>query len=150
MAKKFSKTWRKSTQARKQHKYKHNAPLHIRQKMVHVHLSLDLRKSYSFRNIQVKKGDKVKVLCGHFKKKEGAVEKVDLKGEKIFISGVEYIKKDGTKIPLGLHPSNLMIISLNQDDKKRKAKLESKKQSTKGIVSTKNPAGVKSKNKKSE
>jgi len=134
MAENFSKTWKKSTQARKQHKFKHNAPLHVRQKMMHVHLSPDLRKSYGFRNLQVRKGDKIKVLSGHFKKKEGAVERVDLKSEKVYVSGIDYIKKDGTKVPLALHPSNLMIVELNLGDKIRKAKLESKKQSGKNTL----------------
>lgn len=122
----FSTSWKSSTQPRKQHKYIHNAPLHRKQKTLHVHLSPELRKKYHFRNVQVKKGDKVKLLRGQFAKKEGKVETVDLKWGKLFVTGVEQIKKDGTKRPYPLHPSNLMILELDLADRYRKAKLESK------------------------
>ena len=93
---------------------------------MHVHLSPDLRKKYSFRNIQLKKGDKIKILRGQFKKKEGKVERINLKQERVFITGMERIKKEGSKLLVSFHPSNLMITELNLDDKKRKTKLESK------------------------
>ena len=93
---------------------------------MHVHLSPDLRKKYSFRNVQLRKDDKVKILRGQFKKKDGKVERIDLKRERVFITGLERIKKEGSKLLVPFHPSNLMITELNLDDKKRKAKLESK------------------------
>lgn len=123
--KKFSTSWKKSVQPGKQRKFRHNAPLHVKQKLVHVHLSAELRQKYGTRNVQVKVGDKVKILRGQFAKKEGKVERVLLKRERVFITGIENIKKDGTKLPTQLHPSNLMIIDLNLEDKKRKQKLES-------------------------
>ena len=122
----FTASWNKSIQVRKQRKYRYNAPLHHRQKMVHVHLSPELRKKYGIRNTQVKKGDKIKVLKGQFKKKEGKVERVILKRERVFVAGIELIKKEGTKVPVALTPSNLMITELNLDDRRRKQKLESK------------------------
>jgi large subunit ribosomal protein L24 len=122
----FAKTWNKSTQPRKQRKYRYNAPLHVKQKMVHVHLSTELRKKYNFRNVQLKAGDKIKVLRGKFAKKEGKVDKISLKNEKVYVAGIETIKKEGTKLPIALNPTNLMIIELDLSDKKRKQKLESK------------------------
>lgn len=123
---KFSSSWKRSTQARKQHLYRYNAPLHIKQKLVHVHLSPELRKKYGLRNIQLKKGDKVKILRGQFAGKDGKVEKISLKREKVLVTGIELIKKDGTKLPFLLQASNLMITDLDLNDKKRKQKLESK------------------------
>ena len=120
----FVKTWNKSIQPRKQRKYIHNAPLHIKQKLVHVHLSAELRKKYGLRNVQIKKGDKVRVLRGQFTKREAKVERVDLKRQRLFLTGVESVKKDGTKVIVGFPPSNMMIIELNLSDKKRKQKLE--------------------------
>tara|TARA_Y100000310_G_scaffold276476_1_gene293647 strand:+ start:1460 stop:1939 length:480 start_codon:yes stop_codon:yes gene_type:complete len=120
----FSGSWKRSTQTRKQRKYRYNAPLHIKQKMLHVHLSSDLKKKYGIRNTQVKKNDKVRILRGQFKKKEGKVERINLKKEKVFVTGIELIKKEGTKVPVALSPSNLLIIDLNLDDRKRKNKLE--------------------------
>ena len=120
----FSTSWKASIQPGKQRKFRYEAPLHIRQKFVHVHLSPELRTKYNTRNVQVKKGDKIKVLKGTFKKKEGKVERVILKQEKIFVTGLENIKKDGNKVPISFKSSNLMIIELNLNDKKRKQKLE--------------------------
>jgi len=121
----------KSVQPRKQRKFRYNAPLHYRQKFLHVHLSPELRKKYTFRNIQLKVGDKAKVLRGNFKKKEGKVEKINLKREHVLITGLERIKKEGAKMLVPFHPSNLMITELNLDDKKRKAKLEGKNKTQK-------------------
>ena len=116
----FSKTWKRSTQTRKQRKYRYNAPLHVKQKMAHVHLSKELREKHGFRNAQVKKGDKVKILRGKFSKKEGKVERVDLKDGKVYVTGMEMIKKDGTKVLASFDPSNLMITTLDTSGKKRK------------------------------
>ncbi|HLD00441.1 MAG TPA: 50S ribosomal protein L24 [Candidatus Nanoarchaeia archaeon] len=123
---KFSTHWKKSTQPRKQRKYRLNAPLHLKKKLVNVHLSPELRKKYGLRNIQIRKGDKVKVLRGQFKKQEGKVDRVLIKKERVSVNGVEYIKKDGTKILALLVPSNLLLIELDLSDKKRKQKIESK------------------------
>jgi large subunit ribosomal protein L24 len=120
----FSTTWKSSTQPRKQRKYRYNAPLHLKQKYLHVHLSKELRDKYTTRNVQIKKGDKVLVLRGKFSKKEGKVDRVSLKYEKVYITGIEMIKKDGTKLLNPFNPSNLMVVTLNLDDKKRKQKLE--------------------------
>ncbi len=121
------KNQKSSIQARKQRKARANASLHTKQKFVSAHLSSELRKKHSRRSIQLKKGDKVKVLRGQFKKKEDLVEKVDLKREKIYVKGVELVKKDGSKVAYPLNASNLMITSLELSDKKRKAKLSGKK-----------------------
>lgn len=117
---------KKSIQPRKQRKHRHLAPLHLKQKFMHVHLSPELRKKYSFRNIQLKSGDKVKILRGSFRKKENKIESIDLKRERVFITGLEKTKKDGTKLLVPFSPSNLVITEFNLNDKKRKQKLESK------------------------
>ena len=91
-----------------------------------THLSADLRKKYGFRNIQVKKGDTVKILRGQFKKKEGRIERVNIKQEKVFVTGIEFIKKDGAKVPVPINPSKIMLVELDLGDKKRKQKIESK------------------------
>lgn len=119
----FTTTWKRSLQPRKQRKYRYQAPLHIKQKFMHTHLSPELRKKHHKRNLQLKSGDKVKILRGQFRKKEGKVERISLKKEQVFITGLEKIKKDGTKLLVPFRPSNLMIIELNLDDKKRKQKL---------------------------
>ena len=119
----FVKTWNKSTQPRKQRKFRYKAPLQIRQKLVRVNLYKDLRQKRGKRNAQICVGYKVKIMRGQFAKKEGKVERVDLKREKVYVTSIEKIKKNGTKFLVALSPSNLMIVELNLKDKKRKAKL---------------------------
>ncbi len=120
----WSKSWNGSKQPRKQRKYRFNAPLHIKQKLMHVHLSPELRKKYDQRQILIRKGDKVKVMRGQYKNKTGEISKVMLKVEKIYIEGIDNVKKDGSTVPIGFKASNLMITNLNLEDKKRKSKLK--------------------------
>ena len=131
MKTKFAISWKRSVQPRKQRKYRHNAPLHIRQKFVSAHLSKELRKKYSRRSINLRKGDNVKVMRGQFRNKQGKVEEVDLKKTLIYISGIEISKKDGTKARRPLHPSNLLVTELNIDDKMRNKVLKRKEKNVK-------------------
>ncbi len=119
MKKEFSKHWKSSKQPRKQRKYLANAPLHIKKKFISVNLSRELRKKYPKRNIPVKKGDVVKVMRGKFKKKQGKVIEVKLKLSKIIIEGIQVKKQDGSKVNVRLQPSNLQLIELNLEDRKR-------------------------------
>lgn len=117
----FSKEWRASKQPRKQRKYRFNAPLHVRQKLVKVHLSKELRKKYGFRSIQPKQGDTVKIVRGQFKKKTGKIERVELKRGRIYVAGLEFTKKEGAKAFYPINPSNVVATELaDMDDKKRK------------------------------
>ncbi len=115
----FSLSWKSSSQPRKQRKYRQNAPLHIKHKLMAGHLSADLRKKYGRRSVEVRKDDRVKIMRGQFKGTTGKIERVDLKKEMVFMKGAETAKKDGTKSFYPLHPSNLMILELNLSDKKR-------------------------------
>ncbi len=119
MKKIFSKKWRESKQPRKQRKYRVNSPLHIKRKFLSVNLSKELRKKQKRRNVPVRKGDVVKVMRGKFKKKQGKVTKIETKKGKIFVEGIQIKKKDGSMANVYLRPSNLQIIELNLEDKKR-------------------------------
>jgi large subunit ribosomal protein L24 len=126
---KFKKSWKASSQPRKQRKYAAKAPLHIKNKLVSANLSKDLRKKHSMRNITLRKGDSVLIMRGKFRGKKGKVTKILLKTSKIIIEGIQMKKKDGSKIDLKMEPSNLQIQELNMDDKKRiknQVKAESK------------------------
>ena len=128
--KRFSPKWKHSTQPRKQRVYLYTAPLHHKQKLLHVHLAPALRQKYGKRNIQVKKGDKVRIVRGQFAKKEATVERVDLLHGKVFAEGINVVKKDGNKVPYPLRAPQLMLVTLALQDQKRKRKLESKVQKT--------------------
>lgn len=119
MKAKFSTAWKASSQPRKQRKYLANAPLHIKRKLLSVNLSKELRKKYGKRNIPVVKGDTVKVMRGKFNKKTGKILEVFTKRTKVTIDGIQVKKQDGSKANIKLNPSNLQIIELNLNDKKR-------------------------------
>ncbi len=124
MKRKFSKTWNRSKQPRKQRKYRYNAPLNIKSKFLGCHLSKALREKYKKRSVVVRNGDSIKVLRGQFKGKTGKIDKVDIKKCKVYITGIEVSKKDGTKALYPIHPSNIVINELNLEDKHRKKILE--------------------------
>jgi large subunit ribosomal protein L24 len=119
MKQSFSTSWQGSVQTRKQRKYRHNAPLHLKHKFLSSHLSKDLRKKYGKRALPLRKGDEVLVMRGTFAKKKAKVSSVNLKITKVALEGIQTTKKDGSKVAVLLRPSILQIISLNTDDKRR-------------------------------
>ena len=135
MKNKFSNKWKESKQPRKQRKYKANASLHLRKKFVNVNLSKELRKKYpkeghkypeeghkqNKRNIQIHKGDKVKIMRGEFRGETGKVLEVNIKKSVVVIEGIQAKKQDGSKVNLKLQPSNLQIIELSERLKKTQA-----------------------------
>ena len=119
MKNKFSKHWKASKQPRKQRKYAANAPLHLKRKLLSVNLSKELRKKIKKRNVVVRKGDTVKIMRGKFKTKSGKITDVNVKTSKVKIEGIMAKKQDGSKVNIKMRPSNLQIIELNLEDKKR-------------------------------
>ena len=123
---KFSKHWKASKQPRKQRKYSANAPLHIKRKLLGVNLTKELRKKYGKRNLPVRKGDTVRVMRGKFKNKQGKIISVDIKNLKLKIDTIMIKKRDGSKVNVKVHPSNLQIIELNIEERKRMKTLNKK------------------------
>ncbi len=72
-------------------------------------------------------------MKGKFRKKEGKIIEVNVKKSKVIIEGIQIKKQDGSKVNVKLHPSNLQIIELNTDDKKRMTVKENKKEESKSI-----------------
>ena len=124
MKKNWSPKWIGSTQPRKQRKYRHNAPLHIRHKFLSAHLSRELRERFGKRSISVRKGDEVTVMKGGFRGFRGNVDRVDLSGTRIYIDGMKRKKVDGSEVSVPIHPSNVMITKLTLEDKMRQAVFE--------------------------
>ncbi len=123
MEKKFSRDWKASSQPRKQRKYIANAPLHLRREMMSATLSKTLREQYGKRSVLVRTGDKVKIMRGNFKGREGEVQSVSYKDYKINISGASYSKNEGATSYYPVDPSNVMITDLDLSDPKRKKRL---------------------------
>jgi large subunit ribosomal protein L24 len=116
----------KSKQPRKQRKWEANAPKHKRNKLVSARLDDELSQKYKRRSLPVRKGDKVKVMRGDIRGHSGEVMRVDMTKYKIFVQGVTAKKADGTEVERPVHPSNVMIIGVFDDDKERRQVLTKK------------------------
>lgn len=114
----------KSTQPRKQRKMLYQAPSHERYKHFSAALSSSLKTSHNMRSVPVRVGDTVRVMRGDRKGIEGKVTRVDKKNYKIFVEGITREKVDGTTTLVPIHPSKVMITSLNLDDKWRRESLK--------------------------
>ena len=119
MKTKFSTSWNSSKQPRKQRKYLHNAPQHIRLKLMSAQLSNTLKEKYKRNSLPVRKGDTVKIQRGQFKKISGKVNRVLRRSYRVIIDNVTLSKKDGSKVYYPIHPSNLSILELGSEDKRR-------------------------------
>ncbi len=120
--KEFSTKWIGSKKPKKQRKYVAKAPLHRKRKLLSVNLSKELREKHNTRNIEIRKDDKVKIMRGKYKGKEGKIILVKTKLLKIYIEGIQTKKQDGSKVNVPLRASNLQIVELYLDDKKRMSK----------------------------
>jgi large subunit ribosomal protein L24 len=82
-------------------------------------LDKPLREKYGMRNIEVRKGDEVKIMRGKFKGKQGKVGDVDVKHCRLQVDGVQRTKSGGEKLITWFHPSKVKIIILDTSDNRR-------------------------------
>ncbi len=115
----WNQSWKASTQPRKQRAYVRNAPLHAQGPLLAGHLSKELRAKHKTRSIRIRVGDKVKIMRGAFRNKSGKVERINVQDRKVYITGIELIKRDGSKAMYPVHPSNILIQELDLSDKRR-------------------------------
>lgn len=96
-----------------------------------AHLSeayLAERKRKLPRAVPVREGDVVKVVRGDDAGKEGKVADVNYRRFRITIEGITHAKSDGTQVAKAIHPSNVIIVKLDESDPLRLAKfVEAKK-----------------------
>jgi len=90
--------------------------LHQRKQVLSSHLSKELAKKLKCRSLTVRTGDQVKIMRGDFKGKTGVVDKI-LK-YKVYVRGIERVKKDGSKAMYPIHASNLCIIEIVKDNRR--------------------------------
>ena len=102
------------------------ATLQTRSKQMGSALSKDLQKKYGKKSARVVEGDSVTILRGEFKGVDGKISKISTQKSSVAIDGVKKEKTKGDKFDVYIHTSNLIINSLNSDDKWRMAKLEGK------------------------
>ena len=124
MKQKWSAKWKSSVQPRKQRKYRHNAPLHVRRKFLSARLSPEFTRQFGRRSLPVRKGDEIRIMRGSSKGLKGVVERVSLKKTKIYAEGIIVKKVDGSEVMKALEPSNLMITKPKMDDKGRQMIME--------------------------
>lgn len=122
----WTKTGKQSAQPRKQRTYVRKAPLHVQGDFVASHLSKDLRAKHKMRAVRLRVGDKVKVMRGSFRKKTGKVERINVREQKVYVTGVETTKRDGSKAMYPIHPSNMLVQELDMTDKRRFAEVTKK------------------------
>ncbi len=144
----FSPQWKASIQPRKQRKYRARAPWFIKRKLLSASLSKDLRKQYDRRSFPLRTGDSITILRGEFRGKGGKIARLDYKHLRAYIEGLFRTKKDGSKVGVSVHPSQVRITNLVLDDTKRKRALERKKnRPTKKVKEEKNKDKQSQKNK---
>lgn len=73
----------------------------------------------------MRKDDEVRIVRGKYKGREGKVTQVYRKKWVIHVDRVQRDKSNGSSVPIGIHPSNVVVTSLKLD-KDRRAILERK------------------------
>merc|ERR1712232_324016 len=119
-----------SVSKRKARKAHFSAPSHIRRKIMSAPLSKDLRAKYSVRSVPIRRDDEVMIMRGHFHDREGKVTQVYRKKWRIHIERVTRDKANGQTVPIGIHPSKVVITKIKLD-KDRKALLDRKNRKAK-------------------
>lgn len=115
---------RKVSSSRRVNRRAHfNAPSHMRRVMMSSRLSKELREKYHVTRVPIRKDDEVVVMRGAAKGREGKVTEVYRKKWVVNIDKITREKANGAVVPIGIHPSNVMITKLKLD-KDRRALLE--------------------------
>jgi len=119
-------------------------------KQICATLSKDLRKKYPRRSARIMIDDTVKVIRGEYKGLTGKVAKISTESNSIAIEGNKKEKLKGEKVDVYIHSTNMVITSLNTDDKWRLKILEKKSKSKIKAMKeeAKNKSEVKSADKK--
>jgi large subunit ribosomal protein L24 len=133
----------KPTTIRKRMLY--TASKHLLSKQLGSHLAKDLKEKHHCKSMRVIEGDSVKVLRGEFKGIEGKVTRVSTEKRGIAIEGIKREKLKGGNVDIFIHPSNVVITSLNLEDKWRQNRLAGQKTKTPKPVATPEPKETKPK-----
>lgn len=67
------------------------------------------------RSIPVRKDDEVRIVRGKYKGREGKVTQVYRKKWVIHVDRVQRDKSNGASVPIGIHPSNVVVINIKLD-----------------------------------
>ena len=101
-------------------KKRYNAPLHRKKKNLKVHVSKELKKkNVEKRSMIVRKGDKVMIMKGKYKKKEAKVARVNYKEGKVYLEGLSKRTARGREMAVAFQPSNLQLMALIERKKNK-------------------------------
>lgn len=95
-------------------------------------LSKELREKYKVRSLPVRKHDEVMIVRGQYHDGEGKVTQVYRKKWCIYVERVTRDKENGESIPVGIHPSKVVITRIRLDKDRRKLLERKAHPSTKG------------------
>ncbi|AEO61328.1 hypothetical protein MYCTH_2316445 [Thermothelomyces thermophilus ATCC 42464] len=104
-----------SSSRRKSRKAHFTAPSSVRRNIMSAPLSKELREKYNVRSIPIRKDDEVQIVRGINKDKEGKVTSVYRLKYVIHVERVTREKATGQSVPVGIHPSNVVITKLKLD-----------------------------------
>ncbi|KUL82717.1 hypothetical protein ZTR_11111 [Talaromyces verruculosus] len=100
---------------RKSRKAHFSAPSSERRVIMSAPLSKELREKHNVRSIPIRKDDEVTIVRGSNKGREGKVTSVYRLKYAIHIERVVREKSNGQSVPLGIHPSKVVITKLKLD-----------------------------------
>ncbi|KMT17474.1 hypothetical protein BVRB_2g037570 [Beta vulgaris subsp. vulgaris] len=78
-------------------------------------LSVNLRDKHNVRSLPVKKDDEVLVVRGTYAGREGKIVQCYRKKWVIYIDRVTRNKINGSTVPVGIHPSKVVLTKLKLD-----------------------------------
>ncbi|PGH16479.1 ribosomal protein L24 [Polytolypa hystricis UAMH7299] len=108
---------------RKSRKAHFSAPSSERRVIMSAPLSKELREKHNVRSIPIRKDDEVTIVRGSNKGREGKVTSVYRLKYVVHIERVNREKSNGQSVPLGIHPSKVIVTKL-KIDKDRESILE--------------------------
>ncbi|KXS13675.1 ribosomal protein L24 [Gonapodya prolifera JEL478] len=114
-----------SSSRRKSRKAHFTAPSNVRRVIMSASLSKELREKYHARSLPIRKDDEVSIVRGTYKGRDGKVVQVYRRRYVIHVERVTREKVNGQTVPIGIHPSKVVITKLKLD-KDRKALLDRK------------------------
>ncbi|EEH34184.2 60S ribosomal protein L26 [Paracoccidioides lutzii Pb01] len=108
---------------RKSRKAHFSAPSSERRVIMSAPLSKELREKHNVRSIPIRKDDEVTIIRGSNKGREGKITSVYRLKYVVHVERVTRDKSNGQSVPIGIHPSKVVITKL-KIDKDRESILE--------------------------
>lgn len=105
---------------RKSRKAHFSAPSSVRRTIMSAPLSRELREKHNVRSIPIRKDDEVTIVRGANKGREGKVTSVYRLKYLIHIERVSREKSNGQSVPIGVHPSKVVVNKLKLDKDREK------------------------------